>query len=266
MPDPTILDTILEHKHGELAVRRVHIPPDEMQKRAEAMPPPRDFLRSLHAPRRGKVALIAEVKRASPSAGIIRADFFPAEIARAYADGGADCLSVLTDERFFGGSDAYLQQARSSVNLPVLRKDFIVDDYQIYEARALGADAVLLIISALSPAQIADFADLAQSLGMAALVETHTEQEMDTALNARVTLIGINNRSLSTFATDIGTVARLAALVPSHVTLVAESGIKTRADVDTVYEAGAHAVLVGETLMRAPDIAGAVGDLLGPWT
>lgn len=265
MPDPTILDTILEHKHGEVAVRRVRVPAAEMERRAQSMPPPRDFLAALRRPRRGRLALIAEIKKASPSAGIIRADFQPAEIARAYADGGADCLSVLTDERFFQGSDMYLAQARSSVNLPVLRKDFVVDDYQIYEARALGADAVLLIVSALSPAQIADYADLAISLGMAALVEVHTEPEMRTALAANATLIGINNRNLSTFTTDLETTARLAAFVPPPVTLVAESGIKTRADLETVFQAGAHAILVGETLMRARDIAGAVGDLLGPW-
>lgn len=265
MPDTAVLDTILEHKRGEVAVRRVRVPPAEMQKRAQDMPPPRDFLRALHSPRRGKVALIAEIKKASPSAGIIRADFYPAEIARAYSDGGADCLSVLTDERFFQGSDAYLQQARICVNLPVLRKDFIVDDYQLYEARTLGADAILLIVSALSPAQVADYAALAHFLGMAALIEVHTEPEMRTALEAKMTLIGINNRNLSTFTTDLSTTARLAALVPSQVTLVAESGIKTRADVGTVQQAGAHAILVGETLMRAQDITGAVGDLLEPW-
>lgn len=265
MPEATILDTILEHKHGEVAVRRVRIPAAEMEQRAQAMPPPRGFLAALHRPRRGKLALIAEIKKASPSAGVIRADFYPAEIARAYADGGADCLSVLTDERFFQGSDAYLPQARNAVNLPVLRKDFVVDDYQIYEARALGADAVLLIVSALSPAQIADYAGLAQSLGMAALVEVHTETEMRTALDANVPLIGINNRNLSTFTTDLETTARLAALVPPPITLVAESGIKTRADLDTVLQAGAHAILVGETLMRASNITEAVGDLLGPW-
>ncbi len=265
MPDPTILDTILEHKHGEVAVRRVRIPAAEMERRAQDVPPPRNFLAALRRPRRGKVALIAEIKKASPSAGIIRADFYPAEIARAYADGGADCLSVLTDERFFQGSDTYLAQARNSVNLPVLRKDFVVNDYQITEARVLGADAILLIVSALSPAQIADYADRASSLGMAALIEVHTEPEMHTALAANADLIGINNRSLSTFTTDLGTTARLAVLVPPHITLVAESGIKTRADVGTVQQAGAHAILVGETLMRAPNIGEAVGDLLGPW-
>ena len=265
MPDATILDTILEHKHGEVAVRRVRIPPAEIKQQAQDMPPPRDFLRALHSPRRGRIALIAEVKRASPSAGIIRADFHPAGIARAYADGGADCLSVLTDERFFQGSDAYLAQARVCVNLPVLRKDFVVDDYQVYEARALGADAILLIVSALSPAQVADYAALARSLGMAALVEVHTEPEMGAALGANAALIGINNRSLSTFTTDLQTTARLATLVPSHITLVAESGIKTHADVQTIVGAGAHAILVGETLMRAANMTQAVGDLLGPW-
>lgn len=265
MPDPSILSTILEHKHGEVAIRRIRIPLAEITQRAQDTPPPRDFLRALHHPRRGPVALIAEVKKASPSAGILRADFWPADIARAYADGGADCLSVLTDARFFQGSDDFLQQARRSVNLPALRKDFVVDDYQIHEARALGADAVLLIVSALSPAQLADYAALAHALGMAALVEVHTEPEMHTALGTQAALIGINNRSLSTFTTDLGTVARLAALVPPHVTLVAESGIKTPADVDTVRRAGAHAILVGETLMRAPNITEAVGALLGPW-
>jgi len=262
MPEPTILDSIITHKQGEVAVRRAALPEAEVRARASDAPPPRDFVAALQTPKIGRVALIAEVKKASPSAGIIRADFDPVQTARIYEGSGAACLSVLTDEKFFQGHDDYLKAVREAVALPLIRKDFVVSDWQIYESRALSADAVLLIVSALSPAQIKDYAALAAELGMAALVEVHTEAEMQIALDADAALIGINSRNLNTFVTDLGTVARLAVMVPAGVTLVAESGLKTPADVHQVADAGAKAILVGETLMRSTDIGAAVRALL----
>ncbi len=262
----TILDTILAEKFYEVAERQTRrpLPHPDIQAEMDDLPPPRDFLKAL-AQRRagGSTALIAEVKKASPSAGVIRADFDPVEIARAYETAGADCLSVLTDERFFQGHDRYLPAVKAAVSLPVLRKDFIVDPYQIYEARLLGADAVLLIAAALRPEQLRQYHDLARALGLTALVEVHTEREMEAALAADAMLIGINSRDLRSFVTDLGVVERLAAMVPPGITLVAESGLKTVADVARVARAGAHAILVGETLMRAPDIGDAVKSLFG---
>ncbi len=262
MPEPTILDTILAHKQAEVQARQTALPLAEVQAQAKDAPPPRDFQAALQTPKRGRVALIAEVKKASPSAGVIRPDFDPVQIAQIYEGSSAACLSVLTDEKFFQGRDDYLKAVRQAVSLPVLRKDFVVSDWQIYESRWLGADAVLLIVAALSPAQIKDYAALAAELGMAALVEVHTEAEMQVALDAKAALIGINSRNLNTFVTDLGTVARLAAMVPASVTLVAESGLKTPADVRQVADAGAKAILVGETLMRSADIGAAVRAML----
>jgi indole-3-glycerol phosphate synthase len=261
MPEPTILDTILTHKQTEVAERRSRIALADLRTQASEASSPRDFLGALQRPKTGKTALIAEVKKASPSAGIIRADFNPVQVARIYETHGADCLSVLTDERFFQGHDDYLRAIRQAVALPLLRKDFIVDEWQIYEARMIGADAVLLIAAALSPAQIVDYQAIADTLGMAALVEVHTDREMETALAANARLIGINSRDLNTFVTDLETVERLAAMVPTDVTLVAESGIKTPFDVARVADAGAKAILVGETLMRAPNIGAAIEEL-----
>ena len=262
MPEPTILDTILAHKREEVAARKARTPYIEEAARGIGWVC-RDFLRALQAPPAGSPALIAEVKKASPSAGVIRPGFDPVQIARIYEENGAACLSVLTDERFFQGHDAYLTTIRTAVDLPLLRKDFIVEAFQIYEARVIGADAILLIAAALSPTQIADYRALAGEIGMTALVEVHTEAEMQVALGAGAKLIGINSRDLNTFVTDLGTVERLAAMVPADVTLVAESGIKTPADVRRVADAGAQAVLVGETLMRAPDIGAALRELMG---
>lgn len=260
MPEPTILDTILAHKREEVARRQVLLPLSEIKARAAAQPPPRDFAGVLQAA--GPVALIAEVKKSSPSAGRIRADFDPVEIARIYEQSGASCLSVLTEEKFFEGQDRDLQDVRAAVTLPILRKDFLVDKWQVFESRALGADAVLLIAAALTGAQIRDWQAQAWELGMTVLVEVHTEAEMETALAAGATLVGINSRDLSTFVTDLGTVERLAKCVPSGTLLVAESGLKTPADVRRVAEAGAGAILVGETFMRAADIGAAVQTLL----
>ena len=261
MPELTILDTILTHKREEVAARKARTPYIEEAARGIGWVC-RDFLLALQAPPAGSFALIAEVKKASPSAGIIRPGFDPVRIARIYEENGAACLSVLTDERFFQGHDNYLTTIRATVDLPLLRKDFIVDAFQIYEARVIGADAILLIAAALSPTQIADYRALAGEIGMASLVEVHTEAEMETALSAGAKLIGINSRDLNTFVTDLGTVERLAAMVPQDVTLVAESGIKTPADARRVANAGAKAILVGETLMRAPDIGAALRELM----
>jgi len=262
MAETDILQTILKNKHEEVAHRKSLISEQEMVARAADETRPLDFVAALRSPRVGPTALIAEVKKASPSAGIIRDDFEPISIATTYEKHGADCLSVLTDERFFQGKDEYLSIVRCAVTIPLLRKEFIVDPYQIFEARVLGADAILLIVSALTPSEVALFANVAKTLGMAALVEVHTEFEMETALSVGADLIGINSRNLSTFVTDLDTVDRLARMVTTNVTLVAESGIKTPADVARVRKGGAHAVLVGETLMRSPDIGAAVDTLL----
>ncbi len=258
-----ILNTIIAYKHRELQERQAKLPLAELTARAKNTSPSRSFLAALQTPKIGPVTLVAEVKKASPSAGIIRADFNPVAVAKEYEDAGASCLSVLTDEKFFQGHDDYLKAVREAVSLPVIRKDFVVSDWQIYESRALGADAVLLIVAALTPTQIADYQAIAHELGMAALVEVHTEAEMEVALGANAMLIGINSRDLNTFVTDLGTVERLAAMVPSGITLVAESGLKTPADVKRVAEAGAKAILVGETLMRADDIGAATRGLMG---
>ena len=258
-----ILDTILAYKREEVAGRQAKTPQEELQRRIADLPPPHGFLTALQTPKIGSVTLIAEIKKASPSAGVIRADFDPVQIARIYEENGASCLSVLTDEKFFQGHDNYFRAVREAVALPMIRKDFVVSAWQIYESRALGADAVLLIAAALSASQLRDYQDLAWELGMTALVEVHTDVEMQTTLGADAQLIGINSRDLSTFVTDLGVVERLAKQVPAGVTLVAESGLQTPADVRRVALAGAKAILVGETLMRAPDIGAALRELMG---
>ncbi len=263
----SVLQEIVQHKKLEVEARMALVPPAEIAARAKAAPPPRDFLAALQAPRQDSVALIAEVKKASPSAGIIRADFDPAQIALIYQEAGASCLSVLTDEKFFQGHDDYLLAAREAVTIPVLRKDFTLYPYQVYEARALGADAILLIAACLSVEGMGRMLMDAHGLNMAVLIEVHTEPELGAALEAIAAvpnraILGINSRDLSTFVTDLGVIERLAALVPSDRLIVAESGLKTPADVARVAQAGAKAILVGETFMRAPNIGAAVRDLL----
>ena len=255
MPEPTILDTILAHKQGEVAARKAKTPFIEEAARNIGWVC-RDFHRALLNPPAASVALIAEVKKASPSAGVIRPGFDPVQIARVYEQSGAACLSVLTDEHFFQGHDTYLTTIRTAVDLPLLRKEFIVDAFQIYEARVIGADAVLLIAAALGPAQLADYRAIAGEIGMAALVEVHTEAEMAVALGSGARLIGINSRDLNTFVTDLGTVERLAAMVPDGVTLVAESGIKTPADVKLVADAGAKGCSCGRDVHARPRTSG----------
>ena len=267
-----ILGAIVAHKREELADRQRRVPLGEVRHRAADAAPPRPFLSALQgtpgaggtaAAGRPGIRLIAEVKGASPSAGTIRAAFDPAAVARGYERAGAAAISVLTDVRFFQGSDAHLTEVRGAVRVPVLRKDFIVDPYQVYEARALGADAVLLIVASLPPAALADLQALAHELGMAALVEVHTEAECARALEAGAPLVGINNRNLDTLATTLDVSRRLRPRIPEGVTVVAESGIEERDQVVEMERLGMHAVLVGTALMRAPDPAARVRELLG---
>jgi indole-3-glycerol phosphate synthase len=266
----SILDTIVEQKRLEIA----GLPPASpaaLQSAVAARSEPRNFLAALQRPRRGSVALIAEVKKASPSAGVICADFDPVRIARDYEAAGADCLSVLTDEKFFQGSLEYLKAIRRSVKLPLLRKDFVIDERQIVQALEWGADAVLLIVAILSDAQLTSFHRLTTSSGLTALVEVHDETELDRALAAGARLIGVNNRNLKTFQVDLATTERLAERLKSATSgtaeppfLVAESGIHTKEDVQRLTACGARAILVGESLMRHADLAAKVRELLGP--
>lgn len=246
----TVLDAIVAHKREELA--RSRAPLDAVRGQALGAPPPRDFAAAL---RRGRCALIAEVKAASPSAGVIRRPFDPVELARAYEAGGADALSVLTDRRFFAGDPEHLRGVRAAVRLPVLRKDFILDPYQVYEARALGADAVLLIAAILNDAQLRELSALAEELGMAALVEVHTEEELERALACGARIVGINNRDLRTFQVDLEVTLRLRPRIPDGVLVVSESGIEHGEQVRRLAEAGVHAVLVGTALASAQDPA-----------
>jgi indole-3-glycerol phosphate synthase len=249
-----ILKKILARKVEEIRARSVRVSLRELSVRAANAPPTRGFVAALEEKiAEGQAGVIAEVKKASPSKGVMRADFHPAEIARSYAAGGAACLSVLTDVDFFQGADAYLQEASAACALPVLRKDFTIDPYQVYEARTLGADCILLIVAALGDAVLLELAALADELGMDVLVEVHDGEELDRALATSARLIGINNRNLRTFETTLDTTLNLRARVPTDRLLVTESGIVTREDVVKMRAAEVHAFLVGETFMRAPD-------------
>jgi indole-3-glycerol phosphate synthase len=249
-----ILKTILARKSEEIVERAARVSLRSLREQIKNTPAPRGFADALHAKRTaGLPAVIAEIKKASPSQGIIRPDFDPAAIAASYARGGAACLSVLTDKDFFQGSEAYLQQARAACSLPVLRKDFIIDQYQVYEARVIGADCILLIVAALSDATLTNLLGLARDLDLDALVEVHDRSEMERALAAGADFIGINNRNLHTFNTDLNTTFELMSMVDPEVQLVTESGIHTRADVDVMRSRGINTFLVGEAFMRAPD-------------
>ena len=254
-----ILDEILAHKAVELAARITREPLSSVAARAAAAPPPLDFRAALAGP---DLAVIAEIKRSSPVAGALRPDLDAAATAARYVAAGAAAISVLTDERFFGGSDRDLLAARRAVGAPVLRKEFVVDPYQVHEARALGADAVLLIVRALGREQLAELAALAGELGMAALVEVHTERELAVALDLGSTLVGINNRDLTRMAVDLETTARLRPLVPPGVTVVGESGIRTPDDVRRLHRLGVDAVLVGAALVTADDPGARLGELV----
>lgn len=249
-----VLQRILARKHEEVAARRAALPLVEIAARAAAAPPVRGFAAAIEAKiAAGHAAVIAEVKKASPSKGVIRADFRPAEIARSYADGGAACLSVLTDIDFFQGADDYLVQAREACALPVLRKDFIVDPWQVHEARALGADCVLLIVAALDDRQLIELAELAMSIDLDVLVEVHDIDELERALQVPAPLLGINNRSLRSFEVSLDTTLSLRDAVPRDRRLVTESGIHTREDAARMRAAGIDAFLVGEAFMREAD-------------
>jgi len=259
----SVLDEICAARRADVARRKQKLPLDVLRERMPSMPP-RGFERALRATlARGDLALIAELKKASPSKGLIRPVFNPASLAMAYAAGGATCLSVLTEERYFQGADRYLAQARAVVTLPCLRKDFMLEPYQLYEARAIGADCILLIMAALDDEAAAAMLAVATELGMDALVEVHDEPELERALKLEARLIGINNRNLKPLAVDLATTERLAPLVPADRLLVAESGLHSHDDLERLAAVGARCFLVGESLMRQDDVMAATATLLG---
>ena len=255
-----ILDRVLANKYLEVAQRRITTPIEPLREQALTQTPPRDFLGALK--QAGRPALIAECKKASPSKGLLRSAYDPAQLARTYADNGAAALSVLTDEKFFQGSLNDLSAARTAAGVPALRKDFIVDSYQVYEARVAGADAVLLIVAALRLDQLQELHQQINELGMAALVEVHDETEVETALKIGPKLMGVNNRNLHDFSVDLRTTGRLRKCIPADITLVAESGIHTAVDVSRVTEMGVDAILVGEALVTADDVGMKVRELV----
>ena len=260
-----ILAKICDDKRAHVARRKQVRPLRELETRAKAATPPRGFAAALRAASRTGYGLIAEIKKASPSKGLIRADFDPPTLARAYAGGGATCLSVLTDEPYFQGSDDYLVAARSSCALPALRKDFMVDPYQITEARALGADCVLLIMAALDDGLAAEMEAAAFALCMDVLIEVHDAEELDRALRLKSPLLGVNNRNLKTMMTDLATTERLAGLAPPDRLLISESGLNSPDDLARMAAIGARCFLIGESLMRQDDVAAATRLLLaGP--
>lgn len=258
-----VLARICQGKRSEVARAKAVRPVADVERAARTAAPPRGFVAALdRATRAGRYGLIAEIKKASPSAGLIRADFDPPALARAYAEGGAVCLSVLTDAADFQGEPAHLGAARAACALPVLRKDFMLDPYQVVEARAMGADCILLILAALTDAEAAKLESLARECGMDVLAEVHDRAELIRALRLETRLIGINNRDLKTLKTDIATTERLAALVPQDRMLVSESGLATPADLARIARAGVSCFLIGEALMRQEDVAAATAALL----
>jgi indole-3-glycerol phosphate synthase len=258
---PSVLQRILATKAAEVAARSQSLSLAEVAARAADEPPARGFAARVNSQAASGPAVIAEIKKASPSAGVIRPDFKPSQIAKAYEDAGAACLSVLTDVEYFQGADLYLQQARDACGLPVLRKDFLIDPWQVHESRMLGADCVLLIVAALGEDQLHELDGLAREVGLDVLVEVHDEAEMDRALATGAGLIGVNNRDLHTFTTDLATSERLRDRVPPDRTFVTESGIHSRDDIRRMRNAGIDAFLVGEAFMRAEDPGAALREL-----
>jgi len=259
-----ILTSIIAYKRAEIAAAQAQRPLHEIERAAHAAPPPRRFAEAIaHAIAGGRFALIAEIKKASPSKGLIRSDFDPPALAKAYEAGGATCLSVLTDQPSFQGAPEHLSQARAASQLPVLRKDFMLDRYQVAQARALGADCILIIMTAVDDVVAGTLCAYAKAWNMDAIAEVHDRGELDRALRLDCRLIGINNRDLKTFKTTLETSERLAAGVPDDRIVVAESGIASHGDLVRLAKSGVHAFLVGETLMRAPDVAVATRSLLG---
>jgi len=256
----TILERIVADKRDEVAARKRVAPRAELERRCERLAPTRDFEAALR-PAGAPVALIAEVKKASPSRGVLAADLDPVALAETYGRHGVHAMSVLTDEKYFKGHLDLLDAIRARVTVPLLRKDFTIDEWQLWESRAAGADAVLLIVSILEPARLAELSAAAKGLGLAALVECHTAAELDQALAVGSRIVGINNRDLATFETHITTTLELLPLIPPGPIVVSESGFFTAADVRRVVSAGAHAVLVGEGLVRAPDIPAKLREL-----
>jgi indole-3-glycerol phosphate synthase len=255
-----ILQNIVENKREEVARQKEIVPLGELRQMIADRPPTRDFAGAIRD--RG-CAVIAEVKRSSPSKGRIREDFDPAGIAGIYEDNGASAISILTERKFFEGSAAYIPQIGRTVHLPLLRKDFIIDPYQINETRVLGADALLLIARLLEASKLRDFIGLASELGLASLVEAHDEEDVEKAVSSGARIVGINNRDLETFRTDLAVSIRLAHRIPRDVIVVSESGINSRSDIVRLMEAGIHAFLVGESLMRERDIGKKLRELLG---
>ena len=254
-----ILERIVKAKRKEVAALKERIPLTQLKDTRGNLLPVRDFRGAIN---NAPCSIIAEVKRSSPSKGRTREEFDPVQIATIYRDNGAHAVSVLTDEAFFEGKAQYLTGITKSIDLPLLRKDFVIDAYQIYETRFLGGDALLLIASLLEQGQLQEYIDLSTTLGLAPLVEVHTTEDLDKALAAGAEIIGINNRDLKTFSTDIKTTLELAPLIPSDRIVVTESGINTREDIEQLMEAGIHCFLIGEALMRAEDIGGKLRELL----
>jgi indole-3-glycerol phosphate synthase len=262
MNTPTILKKIIDRKYQEITERRAVVSLDDLQRQADGQSPCRGFVNAMEKKlAAGESAVIAEVKKASPSKGVIREHFVPADIAVSYERGGAACLSVLTDVDFFQGADAYLQQARAACSLPVIRKDFMVDPYQVVEARAIGADCILLIVAVLEDAQMAELNAAALELGMDVLIEVHNREELDRSLPLGSRLVGINNRDLHTFDTSLNNTFQLLDAIPDDRIVVTESGIHSSADVAAMREKGVNAFLVGEAFMRADEPGDKLRDL-----
>ncbi len=260
----SILEKIVHHKLGEIEAAKQRIPLAELESRLASVPAPLDFYSALTTgSQQGRVSLIAEVKKASPSKGVIRDDFDPVSIARTYARSGAACISVLTDEHFFQGSLDYLVSIREAVSVPLLRKDFVLDEYQVVEARVAGADGVLLIAECLAPDRLLDLHRMIESLGMTALVELYDKKNIPAVLACQPRLVGVNNRDLNTFEIDLMHSIRVKQALPQGIAMVSESGIFTNRDVELMRDNSVDAILVGESLMRSEDIAAAVKSLIG---